>query len=68
MSQLSYLPTEANPIRGLEELCVDLVGSFNDSGHGILVLRGGDCQQRQGGQGHVVLAAVQTALIMTVRV
>lgn len=66
--RLSYLPTEANAIRGLEELCVDLVGSRNDGGNGILVLRGGDGQQGQRGQRDVVLAAAETALIMAVGV
>lgn len=66
--RLSYLPTEANPIRGLEELCVDLVGSLDDSGNRILVLRGGDGQQGQGGQRDVVLAVAETALIVAVGV
>lgn len=67
-SRLSYLPTEANAIRGLEELCVDLVGSLDDGGNRILVLRGGDGQQGQGGQRDVVLAVAERALIMTVGV
>lgn len=64
----SYLPTEANAIRGLEELCVDLVGSLDDGGNRILVLRGGDGQQGQGGQRDMILAVAETALIVAVGV
>lgn len=67
-SRLSYLPTEANPVRGLEELRVHLVGSLDDSGDRILVLRGGDGQQGQGRQRDVVLAVAETALIVAVGV
>lgn len=66
--RLSYLPTEANAIRGLEELCVDLVGSLDDCRNCILVLWGRDGQQGQGGQRHVVLDVAETALVMAVRV
>lgn len=65
---LSYLPTEADPIGGLQELSVDLVGSLDDGGDSVLVLRGGDGQQGKGGQRDVVLAAAEAALIVAVGV
>lgn len=64
--KLSYLPTEADAVRGLEELCVDLVGLLDDGGNRILVLWGGDGQQGQHGQRDVVLAVAETALIVAV--
>lgn len=62
--RLSYLPTEANPIGGFEELRIHLVGSLDDSGNRILVLWGGDGQQGQGGQRDVVLAVAETAHVV----
>lgn len=64
--RLSYLPTEANAVRGLEELRIDLVGLLDDGGNSVLVLRGGDGQQGQHGQRDVVLAVAETALIVVV--
>lgn len=57
---------EGCPVQRLDEVCVDLVGSDDDGGHGLLVLwsRGG--QERERRQGDVVLAAGQTALVVAV--
>lgn len=65
---MPYLPTEANPIRGLEKLAIDVVGSLDDSGNSILVLWGGDGQQGKGSQGNVVLAGTEAALVVAIGV
>lgn len=65
---MSYLPTEANPIRGLEKLAIDVVGSLDDRGNSILVLWGGDGQQGKGSQRNVVLAGAEAALIVAIGV
>lgn len=65
---MPYLPTEANPIRGLEKLAIDVVGSLDDGGNSILVLWGGDGQQGKGSQGNVVLAGTEAALVVAVGV
>lgn len=67
-SRLSYLATEANPIRGLEKLSIDVVGPLDDSGNSILVLWRGDGQQGQGSQGNVVLAGAEAALVVAIGV
>lgn len=65
---MPYLPIEANPIRGLEKLAIDVVGSLDDSGNSILVLWGGDGQQGKGSQGNVVLAGTEAALVVAIGV
>lgn len=65
---MPYLPIEANPIRGLEKLAIDVVGSLDDSGNSILVLWGGDGQQGKGSQGHVVLTGTEAALVVAIGV
>lgn len=65
-AQQAYLSAEADAVRGLEELCVDLVGLLDDGGNRILVLWGGDGQQGQHGQRDVVLAVAETTLIVAV--
>lgn len=60
------LAGEGCPIQRLYEICVHLVGSDDDGGHGLLVLwsRGG--QEWESCQGDVVLAAGQTTFIVAV--
>lgn len=66
MAYYTDLASEGCPVQRLHEVCVDLVGSDDDSGHGLLVLwsRGG--QEGESCQGNVVLAAGQTTLIVAV--
>lgn len=61
------LAWEGCAIQRLDEVWVDLVGSDNDSCHGLLVLRSGGGQQGESCQRYVVLTAGQTALVIAVR-
>lgn len=45
-----------------------MVGSLDDSGNSILVLWRGDGQQGKGGQGNVVLAGAEAALVVAIGV
>lgn len=65
---MSYLPTKADTVRGLEELCVDLVGPLDDSSDRILVAWRRDGQQGQCSQRDMVLAVAEAALIVAVGV
>lgn len=61
------LAGESCPVQRLNEVCEHLVGSGDDGGHGLLVLRGRGGEEGEGRQGNVVLAAGQTTLIVAVR-
>lgn len=63
---LAHLAIEGGALLGFDELTVGLVGSDNDSGHGFLVLRGGRGEQGQRGEGNVILAVGQAALVIAV--
>lgn len=63
---LAHLAIEGGALLGFDELTVGLVGSDNDSGHGFLVLGGGRGEQGQRGEGNVILAVGQAALVITV--
>lgn len=60
------LAGEGCPVQRLDEVCVDLVGSDDDGGHGLLVLRSRGGQERERCKGDVILATGQTALIVAV--
>lgn len=62
----SYLAVEGLPVQRPDEVAVHLIGSQDDGGHCVLVLRRRGGQQRQCGQGDVVLAAGKAALIVAV--
>lgn len=51
------LAGEGCPVQRLNEVCVHLVGSDDDGGHGLLVLRSRGGEEGEGRQGNVVLAA-----------
>lgn len=62
----THLAREGCSFRRLEEVTVHLVGPCDHRGNRLLVLRRGGSQQRQRGEGNVVLAVGQAALIITV--
>lgn len=62
----SDLATEASPFCRVQEGAIGLVGTGNDSTHGVLVAPRGGGQQREGGQGDVVLAAGQAVPVVAV--
>lgn len=63
----SYLAVERLPLQRPDEVTVHLIGSQDDGGHRVLVLRCRCGQQGQCGQGDVVLAAGKAALVVAVR-
>lgn len=60
------LAWEGCPVQRLYKVCVHLVGTHNDGGHGLLVLQGRSGQKRESGQGDVVLDTGQAALIVAI--
>lgn len=60
------LAWEGCPIQRLYKLCVHLIGTDNDGGHGLLVLQRGGGQKRERCQGDVVLDTGQAALVVAV--
>lgn len=65
--RFTHLAAEGRPLQGAEEVAVHLVGSQDDGGHGVLVLRRRRSQQGQRSQRDVVLTAGQAALVVAVR-
>lgn len=63
----SYLAVEGLALQRPDEVAVHLIGSQDDGGHRVLVLRRRGGQQGQRGQGDVVLAAGEVALVVAVR-
>lgn len=63
----SYLAVERLALQRPDEVAVHLVGSQDDGGHGVLVLRRRGGQQGQRRQRDVVLAAGEAALVVAVR-
>lgn len=60
------LAWEGCPVQRLYKVCVHLVGTHNDGGHGLLVLQGRGGQKRESGQGDVVLDTGQAALVVAI--
>lgn len=61
------LPVEGRSFQRPDEVGVDLIGSEDDGGHGVLVLRRRRGEERQRGQRDVILTAGQAALVVAVR-
>lgn len=68
LNRCSDLTREALAVLRLQEAVVHLVGPGDHRGHGVLVARRDDGEQRQSGQGQVVHAAGHAALVVAVRV
>lgn len=62
----THLPVKGRSLQRPDEVTVHLIGSKDDGGHGVLVLRRRGGEQGQSGQRDVVLAAGQTALVVAV--
>jgi len=67
LKAVTDLARECGPIQRFYKVRIHLVGSNNDGGHGLLILRSRGGQERQSCQRDVVLAARQTTFIITVR-